>query len=539
MSSITRRIIPLRFIAVFLLGVVPLLGPVQPSRAAVSVGDAPVAVPAALHAATGGHSKAAYEREVQSLAAEIARRLGRPLGLPITFIMNKIQEKPTLLMNAAGLDEQGGQDGTPVQCRIGVYPLGDALQGRDWSVALAHEVWHCYQAVLLGLPQLRRFAGGAQTQWIIEGQAQWVGEMVAGPDAPEARSWWYAYLFHPQTPLFTRTYDALGFYAHVAERCGGAAYVWSILPGMLDKIPDNLAAYGAATAGCDAGFLDSWASGFFRDPARGAEWDTTGPAIPSGGTAAAALREKLITLANGQEEPLFAGQLTNGIYLLTSQADILRVGVLGHARLSDAGSTDHLLAGEMAFCTRAGGCACPTGSAYQGPPLTPLTSPVDFALTGGPEGTGTRVSLAGLSLDTFCQKKPVPLPPGPGGALPNPCKLVTLSDVEDIVGRNPDYIYSTIGPVGSSTAPLCEHLVVGGGITGAVAVALERRAATKYSGGGTAITGVGDEAYLQVGSDFARLIAAKGHILIIIQVTMGARSTQIALAVGHKAVARL
>jgi hypothetical protein len=451
--------------------------------------------------------------------------------------MNKVEKNAPALMYASSYDFQGGQNGPPARCRIGVNPAGDALQGRDWSVTLAHEVWHCFQAVLLGLPRLRKFGTAAQTKWIIEGQAEWVGEEVAGPDPREALGWWFQYLSHPQTPLFSRTYDAIGFYAHVAERCGGGAYVWSILQGMLDKIPDNLASYDAATAGCDAHFLDSWASGFFRDPARGAEWDTTGTAIPSGGTAAAALQGKILTLANGQHEPLFAGQLTNSIYMLTSRADILRVGVLGHARLSGVGGSDHLLVGEMAFCTRVGGCACPAGSAYQGPPLTPLTSPVDLALTGGPEGTGTRVALAGLSLDNFCQKKPAPLP---GSALPNPCTLVTLSDVEDIVGRNPDFIYHTGSPVGNpQVAPGCEYIVIGAGVTGAAFIGIERRAGKTFAGFGTAVAGYGDGAHLQATSDHALFVVARGPLWILIQVSMGPRSTAIAFAVARKALSRL
>ena len=416
---------PGRIIAALALVAASLLGPAQPSRAAVrTVGPAhtPALVRVGTRATAGGHAQAAYEREFWFLSHVIAGRLGRPLGLTHTITMNKTEEAAPALMYTRVLDAAGGESGPPASCDIWVNPSGDALQGRDWSVALAHEVFHCFQGAILGLG--RHYTIG---KWIIEGQAMWVGEEVAGPDYTEALGWWSRYLIHPQTPLFQRTYDAIGFYAHVAERCGGLAYVWRILRTMLEKVPDNVAAYGAATASCDARFLDSWASGLFRDPARGLEWDTTGSAIPARDTAAAALDGKVIALANGGGEPVFAGPFTNGIYILSSHADVVRIGVIGHARLSD-GRIDRVLDGEATFCTRTRGCACPRGSSYQGPPLTPLATPADLALTGGP--TGTRVALSALSLDNFCKKKPRPLPLGHGGKLPsNPCTLFRRGDV--------------------------------------------------------------------------------------------------------------
>ena len=241
--------------------------------------------------------------------------------------------------------------------------------------------------------------------WIAEGQSEWVGEEVAGPSTIVSAQEWKQYLQHPEIPLFNRDYDAIGFYAHLNESCINP---WMILDAMLRAAKGgDRKAYDAATSHCTSGsaepFLDSWASGLFRDPSRSYEWDAPGPAIPDASLVHTAPHG--IALSNGHSAPpVSAPPFTNGIYTLVSGADIVQVAATGHARLSD-GNLDRVLRRTDQFCTRTGGCACPPGSGYQGPPLTPLAMHADLALTGGPEGTGTRVALAGLSLDTFCREE--------------------------------------------------------------------------------------------------------------------------------------
>jgi hypothetical protein len=392
---------------------------------------------------------------------------------------------------------------------------------------MAHEVFHCFQFDI----------DSSESKWIIEGQAEWVGQVVAGPAPAMIAPYWNKYLEHPEIPLFKRQYAAIGFYAHLDESCISP---WKIFDAMLraSKAGDR-SAYDAATSHCVSGsaepFLDSWASGLFRDASHGHEWDTTGPGIPGPSVVQPAPHQ--IVLSNGQAaSPVAAAPFTNGIYALASSADIVQVETAGHARLSD-GNLDQVLQGQADFCTRSGGCNCPPGSAYQGPPLTPLAAHADLALTGGPEGT--KVTLTGQSLDDLCSKKPAPHPLGPGGPLPNPCKLVTLSDVEQIVGENPGAVDATFGPTSNRDAPGCEHIIAGKVLSGAVLIVVERRPDMAYTGTGKAIAGLGDEAYLSAASDNARLVAAKGRLVILIQVTMGARSTPIALAVGRKALSRL
>lgn len=541
-------------IVVLALATAPLLGPAPASYAAprrlaqdasanrergvaaVAPRCAGVPAPSPAGAVPGGHAAGEYETAFNLLAGVIANHLPWPLTICHTIGL-VATDIPLPGGGQAGAltgvyDSAGGVSGAPARCVIRVYRVGQRLPDSTWRGMLAHEVFHCFQGEVMPLPIFNsgRFA------WIVEGQADWVAESVLASPAGEGedrigRSGWKGYLLHPETPLFARSYDAIGFYAHLAESGGDP---WRVFKAML-QAPTDRVAYAAAVAGTDH-FLDSWASGYFRGlgAATGRDWDTTGPGIPLAGTVhAEPLR---ISLANGQVAPVSAAPFANGIYTLLSGADIVRIDAAGGARLSD-GNLDRVLQGQVDFCTRAGGCSCPPGSAYQGPPLTPLASRADLALTGGPDGT--KVALTGRSLDDFCAKKPAPLPRGPGGPLPNPCTLVTLNDVEQIVGLNPDYIYRTLGPLGHPDAPGCEHLVVGAGVSGAVFIGVMRRAGASYSGGGTAITGYGDAAYLFTGSDYARLVAAKGRVVIIIQVTMGARSTQIALAVGRKALSRL
>jgi hypothetical protein len=397
-----------RIIAVLALAVMPRLGPARSS-----------------HAADGWQAsdQAKYDNAVTTLKGTIAAHLGRPLGRRVVVILNP-REKP-VREDGKLVDVYAGTTLRikELDCAISVNPSMRELQGRDWSVVMAHEVFHCFQFDI----------DSSESKWIIEGQAEWVGQVVAGPAPAIIAPYWNKYLEHPEIPLFKRQYAAIGFYAHLDESCISP---WKIFDAMLraSKAGDR-SAYDAATSHCVSGsaepFLDSWASGLFRDASHGHEWDTTGPGIPGPSVVQPAPHQ--IVLSNGQAaSPVAAAPFTNGIYTLASSADIVQVETAGHARLSD-GNLDQVLQGQADFCTRSGGCNCPPGSAYQGPPLTPLAAHADLALTGGPEGT--KVTLTGRSLDDLCSKKPTPLPRGQGGTLPlDLCTLLRRGDVLPYLG---------------------------------------------------------------------------------------------------------
>jgi hypothetical protein len=83
----------------------------------------------------------------------------------------------------------------------------------------------------------------------------------------------------PRVPLFKRTYDAIGFFAHLAS---SGISPWSRFPAMF-AATSNTAAYNVSVS-LSAEFLDSEASSFFRDPGLGPEWDTRGRDSPAAST---------------------------------------------------------------------------------------------------------------------------------------------------------------------------------------------------------------------------------------------------------------
>ena len=149
-------------------------------------------------------------------------------------------------------------------CSIYVNPSGQRLAGQDWLNVLAHETFHCFQAMMMPSGALNAYR--IDGKWLIEGQAEWVAAQpnIAGPRSDEP-VWWRNYLTRPELPLFSHTYDAIGFYAHLAE---SGVNPWTVFAAML-QAPNNVAAYHAAADGGGNRFLDSWASGYFRDPSRG------------------------------------------------------------------------------------------------------------------------------------------------------------------------------------------------------------------------------------------------------------------------------
>jgi hypothetical protein len=195
--------------------------------------------------------------------------------------------------------------------------------------------------------------------------------------------------------LFRRSYSAIGFYAQLTHT---GHDTWHVLVPML-RAGGSVAAFQASGAAGD-GFLNSWASSFFREATLGDAWQMSGPGLAEGpGAKAGAL-----AVSNGVGTPYAAAAYTNAIFKLSSAADVIVFAVSGHARIGDP-TGDHALTNGMAFCAKEGGCTCPAGNKYEGPPLINVATTSFFAVTGGPGGT--KGSATGKSLEEFCSKPPV------------------------------------------------------------------------------------------------------------------------------------
>ena len=310
--------------------------------------------------------------------AAIAAKIGDiPGDIKLSF---PTKQRPETLADTDGI----WVDGSFTGCSIRWFTAGLTDAALNILLTAAHETFHCFQAANINDKQ-RYYAA---PDWYQEGGAEWVAYDVAG--APQDGGFWDDYVDDPETPLFERTYDGLGFFADLAATGIDPWSKWLTMWSAYDNEPAWLSS-GAE----DDTFLNSWASGWFRDPARGADWDMTGPGIPGGSTTPDPL-----TFGNGSNASYAAEPYANAQYAATSGADVFVISGTGHVRISD-GSIDESQPIGQHFCTRQGGCACPDGK----PPPFPVTDIApnfDVAVTGG--SSGASGAIAGMKLEDACKK---------------------------------------------------------------------------------------------------------------------------------------
>ena len=317
----------------------------------------------------------------------ITAKLGRSLQLPWSVTLNGTQVNGDLADTYANLTLLGSAR----SCSIVVNPsLANLNDQADTNATMAHELFHCFQFDWFDQH------GGQRTvpDWIKEGQAEWVGETVGGP-SDLGRDWWGTYLTTMDTALWQRTYDALGFYQHLNEE---GIDPWKHLDAMLAPT-SNSDAYKAAGATDDT-FLDTWASGLFRDASLGPAWDAKGP-----WTTSAQAPPHPVDIASGDTKELATNAVVNQDNQVTSTADIVEIRMQGHVRIrTDPDVADETATTQLWLCTKDGGCTCPPGQRYAGPDLETVDPTFRLGLTGSLGGaSGT---LRGHDLSEFCKPNP-------------------------------------------------------------------------------------------------------------------------------------
>lgn len=287
-------------------------------------------------------------------------------------------------------------------CYIAFNPDGWQSRGTDLDFVIAHELYHCFEGMFVG--DLDVFYDEASAPaWVIEGGANWAAAQVV-PTSNRASDAWQNYLMVPSTPLFQQSYEAIGFWNHLEEI--SAIDTWAALRNALGK---PSAAALAKTDGVSDAFLDSWASSLFRQPRFGINWQTNGPTMSS-------LRytPEEVTVANGSRVSRTA--LPYGKTLLYSNvsADVVVLVGVGHVSMHNA-AHDEMQFGQLVYCAREEGCACPPGSANIAPTPAALDGRiVAFGVTGSDRAAA--VALGGISLDEWCKKKNPPISKRPSKA---------------------------------------------------------------------------------------------------------------------------
>ncbi len=358
---------------------------------------------------TGGGGADLPEKDVKVLAplvadgvATLEQRLGRSLRSRVTVEVETSpdSDEPRALAMASPRDADGGYDGVPVTCDVLMYPRAFTMTRAAVLETVYHEVFHCFQAELF--PDLATFFDkGMPMNWLIEGQAEWAGNAVAG-SAEGGTHHWKTYLTEPGKSLYRRAYDATGFYAHLAE---SGIDPWKVMDGMITAALSggNEAAFNAATGANAAAFLDTWPSGYARGRRPGKAWDTTGPGITND-----QMTVHTAAVPSGGNVPVKAPVATNRLIKLDLKADVTTFTVSpgAHGRLGPSSGDDLLLtalAGQN-WCTR-GECACPEGTAGAGIDLPRLVPGLAWlAVTGGTKAAS--VTATGMSMAEFCRKDP-------------------------------------------------------------------------------------------------------------------------------------
>jgi hypothetical protein len=308
--------------------------------------------------------------------------------------------------------------GLPKLCRVALTPIGQAdlpAQTGYLLQAIAHEVVHCYQFSILG-PR----AWHMPPAWITEGTAEWAGIAIT-PTVPSSVGGGKLvdYIASPSKALFTRTYDAVGFWGHVQDRLGD---LWQRFPQILfagssGSASQNLAAFDAAGAN-QSDFLTTWGSSVSNFKSSNfsnvdGAWQVLSPysvplpnyppftKIDLGSESASSATVEAAAYATAQ-------------YLITAPASepLLHVSIAGSARLSvQLNDTD---LGDAWFCTTVGEtCTCPADTTGTTPASIPLpgNGAIALGVTGDP-GSGTHGTVSSHPLSEFCH--PIAPPPGVG-----------------------------------------------------------------------------------------------------------------------------
>ena len=282
-----------------------------------------------------------YQAMAEKWAGVYAGLLGRPLELRMA-----VGTSPNLLeddlADALPLDRFGAWGrGQASMCRIRMGFKGTSVPPVDQDQIMAHEVFHCFEFALLGPKVWHR-----PHDWIIEGLAEWASNTVVPipfdlAEPAGGSGWIAAYLNTPAVPLFDRTYDAIGFWGHLADFTGA---LWPRVSAIVTA--DGDASAFKAAGGGENNTLTSWGSSPFRvSPV--AAFTMHSPIDPPG-----LARSGRVDCARSLRGRWGAPAYTTAQYLLAPtpvNQPIVHVAIDGPARIL-SGSTDYSDLRDAWFC---------------------------------------------------------------------------------------------------------------------------------------------------------------------------------------------
>jgi hypothetical protein len=337
-------------------------------------------------------------------------------------------------------DAKGEQTGPAVKC---VIEMAGASHG-EFQASVAHETFHVFQAVMAGTME-NYDRDSPHKDWLIEGSATWVEGQLA-KHAPSAEARWAEYLRSPRTPLFSRSYDAVGFFGHMASIPGLSP--WGKFKAMFEATGSDEAYVRGI--GDSEPFLSSEASVYFREPKFGSAWNAQGAHVPS--SKDVDFKPTPENVSAKAHAPLVVKPYADAAYDLSISAlpashPVLELTVVkGHLRLhsTSGGSVNAVDPTQLLLCSDPKGCSCPGKPSHfqqfkQG----------DLAITGGPGGAEVQLAL----------RKPCEvLLPGRSceGLLPD-FDVPVPQTIKELTGQEP----SAESNRGESSASICAFLAKG------------------------------------------------------------------------------
>jgi hypothetical protein len=382
----------------FGLAVAPLPGETVPNPAGPPLADGSVAVQWAVGAWTAlstpqraamqavlaprGEAAVTLTTLAQRARTEVAAAMGRDTLQDIEVLVNPSQmEKAGSLAYTALFDSSWAFAGAPVHCVIHVNPVLLRASPPEISSVIDHQVFHCFEA-----DDFATVAAYARAPaWLLDGASEWAGDELD----PIRDPWYLPYLTGIWTPLFQRTYDAVGFFAHMAET---GTSPWAHLDVML-RAGTSPAAY---LLGVNRQFQDSWASSLVRQPF-GSAWVTSGPGIPE-----LSYHPPIAVLRNGSVVSGYVAPYTNALAAVDVAADVVDVSVSGsNGRLHapDGSEHDGRDLNHAEFCVTSACSVCPNLASLARLP----TGPAWLAVTG--DVAGATYSISGTK--AVCAACPV------------------------------------------------------------------------------------------------------------------------------------
>ena len=323
----------------------------------------------------------------------IGGHLGESLGHPATLSFGAADG--TAFAVTVTVRETGPDGKTRSHCKVSVTPAGRKLSDNELHSSLSHEAFHCFQ------DKWNATAYNDTTKWLYEGSANWAAKLLdaeRGYSSTVLKDWWRSWLLSPEATLYSRDYNAMGFFAHM--HANGLS-MWGNIRDMIKVAPDNARAYGMATSGVAGDrTVDTWAPAYHRLPPKYPGWNFSGPDIPPDdpGTPAA-------SLGNGGTVKVASLARAVGMQRIALKSEVMVVSGDARGRLTDVDADQRPLS-DGEYCTKPGGCVCPDGR--PGPPDA-LSTAIRVGVSGHNSVSG--VKFKGRSLKDWCKKAP------PGGRL--------------------------------------------------------------------------------------------------------------------------